>query len=235
MGAIRSRDRHERVVEGVWPARACGSDGWRVRRMSSSSAGPFMTTRRSLPARSTIASRAWHSDRPAAPCCSREREASSARTTRSSAAGLRSARRNSNTHRLKRVPIVMVRYHHRINSTVLADRLRTERSVLIVPGRPFRNGRVSADWIRHRSRPHDRSARTRGRSAGRDRMSRTGSYQLQHISYPTLSYQLVSNSTLALSMSRRIELNLDFRLHSELNCQSVQLISCHRLTAEADG
>ena len=41
---------------------------------------------------------------PAAPCCSREHEASSARTTRSSVAGLRSARRNSNTHRLKRVP-----------------------------------------------------------------------------------------------------------------------------------
>ena len=33
--------------------------------------------------------------------------------------------------------VVMVRYHHRINSTVLADRLRTERSVLIVPGDHF--------------------------------------------------------------------------------------------------
>jgi len=33
--------------------------------------------------------------------------------------------------------VVLVRYHHRINSTVLADRLRTERSVLIVPGDHF--------------------------------------------------------------------------------------------------
>ena len=33
--------------------------------------------------------------------------------------------------------IVMVRYHHRVNSTVLAERLRTERSVLIVPGDHF--------------------------------------------------------------------------------------------------
>jgi aspartate/methionine/tyrosine aminotransferase len=33
--------------------------------------------------------------------------------------------------------IVMVRYHHGVNSTVLAERLRTERSVLIVPGDHF--------------------------------------------------------------------------------------------------
>lgn len=33
--------------------------------------------------------------------------------------------------------IVMVRYHHGINSTMLAERLRTERSVLIVPGDHF--------------------------------------------------------------------------------------------------
>jgi aspartate/methionine/tyrosine aminotransferase len=33
--------------------------------------------------------------------------------------------------------IAMVRYHHGVNSTVLAERLRTERSVLIVPGDHF--------------------------------------------------------------------------------------------------
>jgi aspartate/methionine/tyrosine aminotransferase len=33
--------------------------------------------------------------------------------------------------------IVLVRYHHRINSTVLAERLRVEQSVLIVPGDHF--------------------------------------------------------------------------------------------------
>jgi aspartate/methionine/tyrosine aminotransferase len=31
----------------------------------------------------------------------------------------------------------MVRYHHKINSTVLAERLRTEKSVLIVSGDQF--------------------------------------------------------------------------------------------------
>jgi aspartate/methionine/tyrosine aminotransferase len=33
--------------------------------------------------------------------------------------------------------ILMVRYHHQVNSTVLTERLRTERSVLIVPGDHF--------------------------------------------------------------------------------------------------
>jgi aspartate/methionine/tyrosine aminotransferase len=32
---------------------------------------------------------------------------------------------------------VFVRYHHAINSTALSERLRTEQSVLIVPGDHF--------------------------------------------------------------------------------------------------
>jgi len=46
------------------------------------------------------------------------------------------------TPRMSHVPpeagaILFVRYHHRINSTALVERLRTEKSVLLVPGDHF--------------------------------------------------------------------------------------------------
>ena len=75
VGPIRARDRHERPVEGVRPARPADWMGRAPAGCRRRAAGAFTTTRRSRPARSTTASRASRSHRPAATGCSRARAA----------------------------------------------------------------------------------------------------------------------------------------------------------------
>ena len=136
VGPLRARDRDERPVEGVRPARAAHRLGRRAAGRSSPTSGrPRLHDDR---ARRDQRSAGAHRARAGAARrrCSRGRAGSSAPTTRSSGAGS-SGRTASATSRPRPAPSPSSGTRTRSARPSSTERLRDERSVLLVPGDYF--------------------------------------------------------------------------------------------------